>query len=1323
MQKLLLRSLVAWLVLLIVQVVPAAASHLIGGDISYRYLGVSPANNTLYRYRITALIYINSDCTPGTNLSNVPDGRSNIFVSLYDKASGNRINSGQGNPVYTSIQTGCGVSITQNELQPNGTFRLPRVANPAITPPTPGGCTTSGSAQPKVRLCRYEADIDLPLSFQGYYAVYSDGTRNADIANLRNPDQQNQTIYVEMAPPLLPNSSPTFSDTAVVVICQGDTSLLLNNAVDPDGDRLIYSFSTPYSGSTGSPTNFSLPNTVTYNAGYSATTPFGSGPGNYASLNASTGLSRYQAAVIGRFVVAVEVKEYRTINGVEVLIGSTRREVQLVSRQCQPNQTPKFTAPTLATRSFTIEEGQSVNFNLASTDADGNPITLRVNSVLLDGAGGFDASFAGQPGVVQPGNVTGTASVTGTGGSVNGQFVFNSKCGNARLAPYDVVVTATDVTCGAKSVSEVFQVTVVKAASPASLTGDNTICDRSAAYTYTAGGASAGTYQWRVYGGAIQGASTGNTVQVRWNTIGTGRITVRSLSSQGCLSDSVSRMVEVRPVELTITPSASSICLGSDATLTVAGGLNYTWTGGGQTFSGSSITVSPTQTTTYTVTSTNGQCTGTRQVVVTVNAAAVANAGPDATLCADKRIRLGTPALPGLSYQWSPVANLNSATDAQPLLTAINTTASPLTLTYTVTATAAGGCTAISTVRITVNPRPATDSINGTASVCPTVQGVTYSIRNPRNTAYQWVVAGGSIASGQGTNTITVNWGDTNANASVKAFTLNSFGCSSDTIALPVRINRQLATARPTGPLSVCQADGLFTYQTLYTNGSAYAWQVIGGTQVSTNLASVQVRWNQVGVGKIVVTETSNPSAAIRCLGQSDTLYVNVLPSPSANLALSGPDRVCASSGTISFSLPGAASSKYQFALNGTALASTTSTAIFTTPAAGTYTLTARETNASGCAGPVYTKQFIVDPTPAPVTINGPRSVCPENLSGLRYSVTGLAGSSFQWTIGGGTVVSGQGTNGIVVNFTAGTAAKTISVTETSSFGCNSAINTLTVTPDNVSLNLQLASVDAQSDTKINLNLAAISNAGNGNRINILRRDAGSTGAYMNVGNVANTAATFSDTNADADAQAYQYQLQLTNACGTVLSSTEHTTVRLEAVATPGQGGRDEGRVTLRWNAYLGLSITQYAIYRRVDGGAEELVQTVPATSGTQYTQELITGAQGFNQCFRIRAVSSVANLGPSLSNEACVEFENPLAFYNIITPNGDGVNDVVYIDNVQLYPGNTFTIFNRWGKEIYSTSNYRNTWGGEGASAGVYYYVFKLADGTKKKGWFEIVR
>jgi hypothetical protein len=397
--------------------------------------------------------------------------------------------------------------------------------------------------------------------------------------------------------------------------------------------------------------------------------------------------------------VSVEVKEYRTINSVEVLIGSTRREIQLVSRTCTPNRPPQFTAATQATHLYTIEEGQSVSFNLAATDPDGNPITLKANSVLLDGPGPFNATFAGSQGVVQPGNPTGTVSITGTGGNVSGQFVFNSACGTARSTPYDVVLTATDVTCGAKSIADVFQIQVTKAAGPTSITGEAVICDRAVPATYTAVGPASNSYRWSAQGGTIQGSNAGNTVQVLWNTVGAGRVTVKGISTLGCASDSVSRNVDVRPASgLAVTPANATICAGTSTTLTASGGQSYVWSGGNQTFTGPTITVSPTQTTTYTVTTNDGICTTTRQVTVTVNPAAVANAGDDVSVCSSKTVQLGSSALTGYTYSWSPATGLSNPNVANPVFTQTNASSAPQQLTYTVTATTAQGCTATETV-------------------------------------------------------------------------------------------------------------------------------------------------------------------------------------------------------------------------------------------------------------------------------------------------------------------------------------------------------------------------------------------------------------------------------------------------------------------------------------------------------------------------------------------------------------------------------------------------------------------------------------------------
>ena len=72
----------------------------------------------------------------------------------------------------------------------------------------------------------------------------------------------------------------------------------------------------------------------------------------------------------------------------------------------------------------------------------------------------------------------------------------------------------------------------------------------------------------------------------------------------------------------------------------------------------------------------------------------------------------------------------------------------------------------------------------------------------------------------------------------------------------------------------------------------------------------------------------------------------------------------------------------------------------------------------------------------------------------------------------------------------------------------------------------------------------------------------------------------------------------------------------------------------------------------------------------------------------------------------------------DVITPNGDGLNDFLHVKNIELYPQNTLIIFNRWGQEILQKRNYANDWDGtidgKALPTGVYFYIFKI-EGTSR--------
>jgi len=88
------------------------------------------------------------------------------------------------------------------------------------------------------------------------------------------------------------------------------------------------------------------------------------------------------------------------------------------------------------------------------------------------------------------------------------------------------------------------------------------------------------------------------------------------------------------------------------------------------------------------------------------------------------------------------------------------------------------------------------------------------------------------------------------------------------------------------------------------------------------------------------------------------------------------------------------------------------------------------------------------------------------------------------------------------------------------------------------------------------------------------------------------------------------------------------------------------------------------------------------------------------------------------------------IKFYSGFTPNGDGNNDNWLIDNIELFPDNEITIFNRWGDKVRSIAKYDNVkhvWMGENDNGndlpdGTYFYVGKV---NKKvyRGWVELTR
>ena len=82
----------------------------------------------------------------------------------------------------------------------------------------------------------------------------------------------------------------------------------------------------------------------------------------------------------------------------------------------------------------------------------------------------------------------------------------------------------------------------------------------------------------------------------------------------------------------------------------------------------------------------------------------------------------------------------------------------------------------------------------------------------------------------------------------------------------------------------------------------------------------------------------------------------------------------------------------------------------------------------------------------------------------------------------------------------------------------------------------------------------------------------------------------------------------------------------------------------------------------------------------------------------------------------------------NILSPNGDGFNDLWIVENIDLYPNNVVTIFSQTGRILFTQKSYKNTWDGKvnglPLAEGTYYYVIDFGTNKlKQKGFITVIK
>jgi hypothetical protein len=235
-------------------------------------------------------------------------------------------------------------------------------------------------------------------------------------------------------------------------------------------------------------------------------------------------------------------------------------------------------------------------------------------------------------------------------------------------------------------------------------------------------------------------------------------------------------------------------------------------------------------------------------------------AGPDVSICAGGA---GTQlsATGGTVFSWTPTTGLSDPSIANPIATPM------LTTLYTVTSNYLGPCLMTDDVLVTVlaNSGPFT----GDDSVC-TSSVETYSVPFVIGNTYAWAVTGGSITSGAGTNTITVNWGTTGGLGQVD---LTETPSCNGSLSLPVNIH-SLPTSSITGSITVATSGTGEAYSVTDSPGYTYTWTVTSGTVATgQGTSSITVNWGATAGGGNVQVVASSACGTAPAVNLAVTLF------------------------------------------------------------------------------------------------------------------------------------------------------------------------------------------------------------------------------------------------------------------------------------------------------------------------------------------------------------------------------------------------------------------------------------------------------------------
>jgi gliding motility-associated-like protein len=817
-------------------------------------------------------------------------------------------------------------------------------------------------------------------------------------------------------------------------------------------------------------------------------------------------------------------------------------------------------------------------------------------------------------------------------------------------------------------------------------------------------------------GGSVTLTSSAGTSYLWSNTATTqsinvttgGSYSVQVTDANGCQSaSSVATIVTVNALPATPTITAggpTTFCSGGSVTLTSSAGTSYLWS---NTATSQSINVTAGGSYSVQVTDANGcQSASSVATIVTVNALPVTptiTAGGPTTFCAGGNVTLTSSA--GSTYLWSTGATTTS----------INVATSG---SYTVQVTDANGCesAASAAIAVTVNALPVIPTINaaGPTTFCA---GGSVTLTSSAGTSYLW-------STGATTQSINVTTA-----GSYTVLIANANGCQSaaSSVATIVTVNALPVTPTITagGPTTFC-ADNSVTLTS--TAGISYLWSNAATT------ASITV----TTAGSYTV-KVMNISGCQSSASAATVVTVNALPA-TPTITASGPTTFCTGG---SVTLTSSAGTSYLWP-------DAASTASINVATSGSYTVHVTDANGCQSAASAATEVTVNDlPATPTITDGGPTTFC----AGGSVTLTSSSGTSYLW--------SNAATTSSINVTTAG--SYTVKVTDAN--GCKSAASATTVVTVNA-LPLATASNNGPVCAGSSLNLTGgaagmttYSWTGPGGFTSLLQNPSVSANAtsamagvyYITVTNTSECTSTANTTvtintlplvsiTSDGSSMCLNDLRTLTGspAGGIFIISGGPGTIAGNVMSATGTGN-----IKLEYN-YTNVcanKATQSIIVNEkpfaIAGPDQELTfifkTQMKAELSSSETGEwsVISGSGHISDIHSPTTMVTELPIGENIflwkvRNGNCEDSkEVKITVYDlfvpsVITPDGDGKNDYFkFSENIGQVE---LIIFNRWGIEEYTNSNYLNDWDGRNKKGAelptdTYFYVLKFQNGIIKKG------